>query len=93
MVIQVTDRDEAMLAWLNVVRMADLEAVKFALAGLAGAGEPVGKRRANQLVARMEKVATEPILARSTKTPSFVSSRRPPLRPANPASCTGPSHW
>ena len=55
MVIQVTDRDEAMLAWLNVVRMADLEAVKFALAGLAGAGEPVGKRRANQWVARMEK--------------------------------------
>jgi hypothetical protein len=55
MVVQVTDRDEAMLAWLNVVRMADLEAVKFALAGLAGAAEPVGKLRANQWVARMEK--------------------------------------
>jgi hypothetical protein len=28
-VIQVTDRDEAMLEWRNVVRMADLEAVKL----------------------------------------------------------------
>jgi hypothetical protein len=54
-VVQVTDRDEAMLGWLNVVRMADLEALKFALAGLAGADAPVGKRRANQWVARMEK--------------------------------------
>jgi len=81
MVIQLTDRDEAMLAWLNVVRMADLEAVKFALAGLAGAVEPVGKRRANQWVARMEKAGWV------TRTrPTYKGSHSPAHYCSNPQS-------
>ena len=32
--VQLTKRDEAMLDWLSVVRMADQEAVRWALAAL-----------------------------------------------------------
>ncbi len=48
-----TERDEAMLAWLSVVRIADMGALRFALAGLAGASEPVSERRVRQWVARL----------------------------------------
>jgi hypothetical protein len=48
-----TDRDEAMLDWLSVVRMADMSALRFALAGLSGASEPVSERRVRQWVARL----------------------------------------
>ena len=53
MMVQVTERDDAMMAWLDVVRMADTEAIRYALAGLAQAEAPVSVRRANQWVERM----------------------------------------
>ena len=53
--VQLTKRDEAMLDWLSVVRMADQEAVRWALAALADghADRPVGVRRGNQWIARL----------------------------------------
>ncbi|WP_158250996.1 hypothetical protein [Cryobacterium sp. Y82] len=53
MMVQVTERDEALLAWLDVVRLADMDAVRWALGALSGAGEPVSLRRAQQWAARM----------------------------------------
>jgi hypothetical protein len=54
--VQVTERDDAMMEWLDVVRMADTEAIRYALAGLAGADAPVSVRRANQWVERLVEV-------------------------------------
>lgn len=51
--VQITRRDDAMLEWLGVVRMADMQAIQWALGGLSGAGEPVGRRVAQEWVARM----------------------------------------
>jgi hypothetical protein len=53
--VQLTKRDEAMLDWLSVVRMADQEAVRWALAALpdGDADKPVGVRRGNQWIARL----------------------------------------
>ncbi|MHC5797314.1 hypothetical protein ACVXZ4_14265 [Lacisediminihabitans sp. FW035] len=48
-----TERDEAMLDWLSVVRIADMSALRFALAGLAGSSAPVSERRVRQWVARL----------------------------------------
>ena len=52
-VVQITKRDDAMLEWLGVVRMADMEAIQWALGGLAGSDQPVGRRVAQEWVARM----------------------------------------
>lgn len=52
-VVQVTGRDEAMLEWLTVVRLADMDAVRWALGAYLGAGGPVGVRQAQYWVARM----------------------------------------
>ena len=56
--VQLTSRDEAMLEWLSVVRMADVDAIRWALAGLAGdhTGSPVSRRKAQQWVARLAGV-------------------------------------
>ena len=51
--VQITERDEAMVQWLDVVRLADLEAVRWALGSFAGAGQPLSLRRAQLWVARM----------------------------------------
>ncbi|MGV8970710.1 MAG: hypothetical protein ACOH10_00180 [Rhodoglobus sp.] len=55
LVVQLTERDEAMLDWLSVVRMADQEAICWALAALPDghADKPVGVRRGNQWIARL----------------------------------------
>ncbi len=54
--VQLTGRDQLMLEWLSIVRMADTSAVRYALAGL-GAEEfpaaPVTLRKAQQWVARL----------------------------------------
>jgi len=44
-----------MLDWLSIVRLADVEAIRWALAGLKGGctEQPVTIRRANQWIARM----------------------------------------
>ena len=53
--MKLTRRDEAMLDWLSVVRMADQEAICWALAALAEgrADKPVSVRRGNQWIARL----------------------------------------
>jgi hypothetical protein len=53
--MQLTRRDEQMLDWLNVVRMADIDAIRWALAGLRNgySEQPVTIRQANQWIARM----------------------------------------
>jgi hypothetical protein len=52
--VLVTVRDEAMLEWLGVVRVADMESIRFALAAFADATQPVSLRRAQQWVARIK---------------------------------------
>jgi len=54
--ILVTDRDLEMIEWLGSVRMTSMDSVRFALAGLSSAEEPVSLRRAQQWVARMREV-------------------------------------
>lgn len=58
--MQMTVRDERMLDWLRVVRLADMDAVRWALAGLdedsqstGNDARPVSLRRAQQWVARL----------------------------------------
>lgn len=51
--MQMTSRDERMLEWLSTVRLADMDAVRWALAGFESAQRPVSLRRAQQWVARL----------------------------------------
>jgi hypothetical protein len=53
--MQLTRRDEEMLSWLSVVRLADIDGIRWALAGLQGVetAGPVSVRRANQWIARL----------------------------------------
>jgi hypothetical protein len=52
--IQLTSRDDAMLEWLGVVRIAEMDALRYALAATSGATEPVHLRRAQFWVKRLE---------------------------------------
>jgi hypothetical protein len=63
--MQMTVRDEAMLDWLRVVRMADIQGIRYALGGLGGAGTPVSTRRAQQWVS---KLVEENLLGRARPT-------------------------
>lgn len=56
MMVQVTSRDEAMIDWLDVVRLADMSALRWALGAQLGLGEPIGLRKAQHWAARMEAV-------------------------------------
>jgi hypothetical protein len=51
--VLVTARDEQMVEWLRVVRVTDMESIRFALAAFADATRPVTLRRAQQWTARM----------------------------------------
>jgi hypothetical protein len=53
--VQLTGRDEAMLEWLQVVRFADSESVRWALAAVPGGQivEPVHLRNAQRWISRM----------------------------------------
>ncbi|MEO8095886.1 MAG: hypothetical protein ABI632_13280 [Pseudolysinimonas sp.] len=53
--MRLTDRDEAMLEWLAVVRLADMDTIRYALGGLSGSGEPVSLRKAQQWVLRLHE--------------------------------------
>lgn len=51
---QLTSRDEAMLDWMNVVWLADVDAIRWALSSFQdGHDGPVSVRRANHWIARM----------------------------------------
>jgi hypothetical protein len=52
--IQLTSRDDAMLEWLGVVRIAEMDALRYALAATSGVSEPVHLRRAQFWVKRLE---------------------------------------
>lgn len=47
-----TDRDHALLEWLTELRIADVDAIRWALAGLAGRADPVSQRKAQWWIAR-----------------------------------------
>ncbi len=51
--VQITRRDDEMLQWLGVVRMADMEAIEWALGALNDVGGPAGRRVAQRWVSRM----------------------------------------
>jgi hypothetical protein len=51
-----TARDEQMIEWLKVVRVTDMESIRFALAAFADATKPVSLRRAQQWVARLAEL-------------------------------------
>lgn len=81
--LQLTSRDDAMLDWMNVVRLADVEAVRWALAGFQnyhGDG-PVSVRRANHWIARMAELGyidrTRPMYRdRQIVWPTYLASGR-----------------
>lgn len=50
--MELTRRDEMMFEWLRAVRLADTDAVRWAMGGLGGRAEPVSMRRAQQWIAR-----------------------------------------
>jgi hypothetical protein len=52
-VVLITNRDEQMVEWLRVIRVSDMESIRFALPAFADATRPVTLRRAQQWVARM----------------------------------------
>lgn len=52
-VVQITRRDEELVQWLGVVRMADMDAIRWAMGGLNGAEEPVSVRVGQKWVARL----------------------------------------
>ncbi len=56
--LQLTSRDESMLDWMNVVRLADAEAIRWALAAYQDdhLDGPVSIRRANHWIARMAEL-------------------------------------
>lgn len=55
--LQLTSRDEAMLDWMNVVRLADVDAIRWALAAYQDDHNgPVSVRRANHWIARMAEL-------------------------------------
>jgi hypothetical protein len=51
--VQFTSRDQRMLDWLSVVRVADIEGVRWALGAFQQLGRPVAVRRANRWVSRL----------------------------------------
>lgn len=67
--MQITSRDELMMDWLRTVRMVEMPAIRWALAGFAGAGEPVSLRKAQQWVARCREAGLV-----DTARPSYQSA-------------------
>lgn len=55
-VVQITRRDEQLVEWLTVVRMADMRSIRWAMAGLNGVTEPVSLRVAQKWVSRLVEV-------------------------------------
>ncbi|GAA2750625.1 hypothetical protein [Amnibacterium kyonggiense] len=52
--VWVVPRDEAMFGWFRIVRIADVQAVRWVLGALNGTDRPVSTRRAQEWVVRME---------------------------------------
>jgi hypothetical protein len=56
--VQLTERDEAILEWLRVVRMADLDAIRWAMGATSNSNpkQPVSLRNAQRWMHRMHSV-------------------------------------
>jgi hypothetical protein len=87
LMLQLTSRDEAMLDWMNVVRLADVEAVRWALSAYQNDhdGGPVSIRRANYWIARMAELGylgrVRPMYRdRQIVWPTYKASGRPAPR-------------
>ena len=53
---QITRRDEQLVQWLSVVRLADIQAVRWAMGGLNDMCDPVSVRVAQKWVARLVRI-------------------------------------
>ncbi|TFB97672.1 MULTISPECIES: hypothetical protein [unclassified Cryobacterium] len=51
--VQVTERDLAMVEWLGVVRLAEVDAIRWALGAMLGSAEPISTRKAQHWIMRM----------------------------------------
>ncbi|MCI4658280.1 hypothetical protein [Cryobacterium zhongshanensis] len=51
--VQVTERDLAMVDWLGIVRLAEVDAIRWALGAMLGSAEPISTRKAQHWVMRM----------------------------------------
>ncbi|MDY7542668.1 MULTISPECIES: hypothetical protein [unclassified Cryobacterium] len=51
--VQVTERDLAMVDWLGTVRLAEVDAIRWALGAMLGSAEPISTRKAQHWVMRM----------------------------------------
>lgn len=80
--LQLTSRDEAMLDWMNVVRLADVDAIRWALSAYQDHHDgPVSVRRANHWIARMAELGylgrTRPVYRdRQIVWPTYQASGR-----------------
>jgi hypothetical protein len=54
--VQFTSRDDEMLRWLGIVRMADMDTIRYALGAFGGVGKPVGVRKAQLWVSRLTEM-------------------------------------
>ncbi|MEB0000574.1 hypothetical protein QN367_15940 [Cryobacterium sp. RTS3] len=51
--VQVTERDLAMVDWLGTVRLAGVDAIRWALGAMLGSAEPISTRKAQHWIMRM----------------------------------------
>ena len=51
--VQVTERDLAMVDWLGTVRLAEVDAIRWALGAMLGSAEPISTRKAQHWIMRM----------------------------------------
>lgn len=54
--VWVTERDEAMIEWLSLVKITSMQGVRWMLGAMNGTGGPVSLRKAQSWCARMETV-------------------------------------
>jgi hypothetical protein len=54
--VQFTSRDDEMLRWLGIVRMADMDTIRYALGAFGGVGKPLGVRKAQLWVSRLTEM-------------------------------------
>jgi hypothetical protein len=83
--VLVTARDEQMIEWLKVVRVTDMESIRFALAAFADATRPVSMRRAQQWVARLVELGLveKERLTLQDGSAIWASQRATGMRPLN----------
>ncbi|TFB87415.1 hypothetical protein E3O44_09925 [Cryobacterium algoricola] len=51
--VQVTERDLVMVEWLGTVRLAEVDAIRWALGAMSGSADPISTRKAQHWIMRM----------------------------------------